>query len=82
MNDKPPGIWTLLEDNSGGFSTMRFAFLLWLIVLCFNFTYTSVSSGKMVGLDASLVTLTAALAVTKTVQRFGEKADDTTPPTV
>ncbi len=73
-----PGWWTLLEDNSGGFSTMRLVFLLWMVVLCFNWTFASIKSGKMEPLDGSLVTLTAALAVTKTAQRIGEKPENET----
>lgn len=57
---------------------MRLVFLLWMVVLCFNWTFSSMKLGKMEPIDGSLVTLTAALAVTKTAQRIGEKSENET----
>jgi hypothetical protein len=73
--EKAPGFWTVLSDNAGGFSSMRLAFLLWILVVVFNWTYLSLKNGKMEALDGSLVTMTAALGVAKAAQRIGEKTE-------
>ena len=80
MNEKAPGFWTVLSDNAGGFSSMRVAFLLWMLVVCFNWTYLSIKANKLEPLDGSIVTMTAALGIAKAAQRIGEKADPETPP--
>ena len=74
--------WSLLEDNSGGLSAMRVAFLTVVLVTMFNWTFTCINKKELVPMDTNMVTLVIGLGGVKAVQRFGEKpADSTTPPT-
>jgi tryptophan-rich sensory protein len=65
-------IKSFFEDNADGYSMMRLVFFLWILVLGFNITYTTICSKELKPLDASYVTLTLGLAVSKAAQRLGE----------
>ena len=67
---------SMLEDNSGGTSTMRVCLLMWMLVLCFNITYGTIKE-KPFPITGELVALTACVLGAKAVQRFGEKTEIT-----
>lgn len=67
---------SMLEDNSGGVSTMRVCLLLWIIVLSFNITYGTLTE-KPFPVTGELVALTACIFGAKAIQRFGEKTEIT-----
>lgn len=71
---------SFFEDNAEGYSMMRLIFFLWMLVLCFNVTYTTIQSKELKSIDASYVTLTLGLAVAKAAQRAVE--NNPTPPIV
>jgi hypothetical protein len=64
---------SFLEDNSGGFSSTRLAFLLWVVGVLVIWLYTSVQSCALVKIDDSVIVILGILMGGKTVQRFGEK---------
>ena len=72
-------IKTFFEDNGGGASMMRLCCLLWILMLCFNLTYTNLKAKEMKPIDSSYVTLTLGMMAVKAAQRVGEKAE--VPPT-
>jgi len=63
---------SFFEDNAEGYSMMRLVFFLWMLVLCFNVTLTTINAKELKPIDASYVTLTLGLAVAKAAQRMGE----------
>lgn len=71
----PPKIWSFLEDNNGGFSAMRLAFLSLIFTVAFCWCYIAYTTKTMPTLPESMVTLVLGVAGTKMVQRFGEKTD-------
>lgn len=76
---KPPKWWTLFEDVSGGYSSIRVILLFWMLVLISMWIFGCVNKKEMVAIPDSVVTLTLGLAAVKGLQRFGEK--DNEPPT-
>ena len=73
-----PKWWTILEDNAGGFSSIRVLLSLLILVLCFCWVFGCISKKELVDIPTNVVTLTLGLATIKGVQRFGEK--DQEPP--
>lgn len=69
------------EDNTGGSSTMRAMFWLWMIVMCFNVTYVNLKDHKLEMIDGGYVSITAMLAAAKVGQRIWGEPNDTTTPT-
>jgi len=67
--------WTFLEDNTGGFSTIRMVLSLWIVILCLLWTITCIRKKELVDIPTNVVTLTLGLATVKGVQRFGEKSE-------
>ena len=65
----------MLEDNSGGASTMRAIVLIWVITMCFNLTYGTITKQPFT-IDNNLMTMTIGIVGAKAVQRFGEKATE------
>lgn len=65
---------SFFEDNAEGYSMMRLVFFLWMLVLCFNVTFTTIHAKELKSIDASYVTLTLGLAVSKAAQRAVENA--------
>lgn len=68
-------IKSMLEDNSGGISTIRVCLLLWVTILGFNMTYGTITE-KSFPITGELVALTSCLFGAKAIQRFGEKGDE------
>ena len=69
---------SFLEDNSGGFSATRLAFLLWALGVLAVWIYSSIrNNGCSLGIDGSVTTILGILMTGKVVQRFGEQPDST-----
>ena len=66
----------ILEDNSGGLSATRLAFLLWAVGVLVAWSIVSVRSGTLQPIDGSVQAILAILMTGKVVQRFGERAED------
>jgi hypothetical protein len=66
---------SFLEDNSGGYSATRLAFLLWAVGVLAVWVYTSIKNGSIQPLDGSVTTILGILMTGKVVQRFGEKPE-------
>jgi len=64
-----------LEDNSGGLSATRLAFLLWALGVLAVWIYLSIEQGKIAEIDRTVVMVLGILMTGKTVQRFGEQPD-------
>ncbi len=62
---------TFLEDNAGGFSSTRLAFLLWTIGVLVVWISSS-WGGELAKIDSSITTILGILMSGKVVQRFGE----------
>ncbi len=62
----------LLEDNSGGFSSIRFVLLVWFTLVFVVWTYTAFHLGTVPDIPSGTLTFSATLAGSKVVQRFGE----------
>lgn len=67
-------ISTFLEDNNGGFSATRLAFLLWVVGLLVIWLLAFFKTGAMPEIPTSVLTLLGILMGGKVVQRFGENA--------
>jgi len=65
---------SLIEDNSGGDSAMRVAFLAWMAFLIASFVKASWVGSAIPDIPGGVVAVTTALAASKAFQRFGEKA--------
>ena len=65
---------SFLEDNTGGFSSTRLAFLLWTIGVLATWIYASLSSTNcgLQKIDPSVVTILGILMGGKVSQRFFE----------
>lgn len=66
-----------LEDNSGGFSATRLAFLLWVIGLLVMWMMSSAKTGTLTDIPDT-ITLLGILMGGKAVQRFGERGETAT----
>ena len=66
---------SFLEDNSGGFSATRLAFLLWAVGVLAVWIYSSIENNNLAKIDNTVVTVLGILMTGKAVQRFGEKSD-------
>lgn len=73
--EENPKITTLLEDNSGGYSTMRLCLLMWVIGMLLVFIVGTAKNGwKPVDMPDSIMIGLGVLAGAKTVQRYGENS--------
>lgn len=70
-----PKLWTFFEDNNGGFSSMRLAFLSLIFAVIFGWVYVTYQTKTIPSLPDSIITLVLGVAGTKMVQRFGEKTE-------
>lgn len=61
-----------LEDNAGGFSATRLAFLLWTICVLGAWLFISVSERKFQPITPDVVTILGILTTGKVVQRYSE----------
>lgn len=69
---------SFLEDNSGGFSATRLAFLLWALGVLAVWIYSSIRNNTCAqGIDNSVTIILGVLMTGKVVQRFGEQPDST-----
>lgn len=63
---------SLLEDNSGGVSSMRLAMLLWLLAIGVTWTVLAFRTSQLPDIPPGVLALTGMLVGGKVVQRFGE----------
>ena len=63
---------SVLQDNSGGFSAYRLAYLVWLLGSFLVWSILSFKKGEFIKIDESFVLLVVALTTGKVIQRFGE----------
>jgi len=68
-----------VQDNEGGLSSMRLAFLTWTLGLFVVWAGISIRTRTIQPLPESVIILTLGISGTKAVQRFGEKSVETTP---
>lgn len=66
---------SFLEDNSGGFSSIRLLMLLWGVGVMIVWTYLSINSNQMIPIPDSVVTILLGTGAIKAVQRFGENSN-------
>ena len=86
MDRKSPKWWTVFEDNSGGFSSIRV--LLFVVTFTFLINWTGaywtafVMDKPLPGFPTEAIALITTLGGIKMVQRYGEKPESEPPPTV
>jgi len=74
-----PNLWSMFEDNSGGFSSTRFIFVFTTIFFLSVWGLVCYESKKMETFPKEGTTLILGLGGIKMAQRYGEKGDlDTT----
>jgi hypothetical protein len=66
---------SFFEDNNGGLSATRLAFLLWAVGVLAVWIYSSIKNATLQPVDNSITTILGILMTGKVVQRFGEKPD-------
>ena len=66
-----------LQEDNGGFSSTRLAFLLWVVGSLIVWIFASFSSQPMslAKIDPSVITVLGILMTGKVVQKFGEKPE-------
>jgi len=64
---------SIIEDNSGGLSSIRILMLIWGIGVFGVWLYVSIHTGSMSSVPDSIITILLGTTAVKTVQRFGEK---------
>ena len=72
-----------VQEDNGGFSSTRLAFLVWAFAVLVVWIVASVTSQPMAlaRIDPSVTTILGILMTGKVVQKFGEKPDTTAPGT-
>lgn len=86
MKSEKPKLYSLLEDNSGGFSSARLMALLWcggvFLIWAFASIYVIVASAgtatpvtTFLSIPGEVITAMLGFTGFKVVQRFGEKDD-------
>lgn len=65
-------ILEFLQDDNGGFSATRLAFLLWVLGLLTIWLIASAKAGSLQAIPESVITLLGILMGGKVVQKFGE----------
>lgn len=66
-------ILEFLQEDSGGFSASRLAFLLWIAGVLVVWLITSIKSSSLLEIPDSISTVIGILMTGKVVQKFGEK---------
>lgn len=66
-------ILEFLQEDSGGFSASRLAFLLWIAGVLVVWLITSIKSNSLQEIPDSISTVIGILMTGKVVQKFGEK---------
>jgi hypothetical protein len=62
-----------LQEDNGGFSATRLAFLLWVVGVLVVWIIDSISSKTLERIDPSVTAILGILMTGKVVQKFGEK---------
>lgn len=62
-----------LQEDNGGFSSSRLAFLLWIAGVLIAWIIASIKGGSLQEIPDSVVTVIGILMTGKIVQKFGEK---------
>jgi hypothetical protein len=75
MTKKIPSLWSILEDNSGGFSAMRFMFIFTTVFFLFIWGLTCYMNHKIEPFPKESTTIILGLAGIKMAQRFGENGE-------
>lgn len=65
---------SLLEDNAGGYSSIRVFMLLWFLCLAPIWIYVCYKTQTIADIPTGVLGFTAMIVGGKVVQRFGEKA--------
>jgi hypothetical protein len=71
-----PNWYSILEDNNGGFSMMRACLAIVVLAVMLNWSWVNYNKKEIVPIPDNAVTLIAALAGAKVIQRFGEKSGE------
>ncbi len=66
-------ILEFLQEDSGGFSASRLAFLIWIAGVLVVWLITSIKSSSLQEIPDSISTVIGILMTGKVVQKFGEK---------
>jgi hypothetical protein len=75
MKEKMPPIWTLMTDNSGGFSSMRFILIFTTIFFLGIWGSVCYTTKKLEPFPREATTIILGLAGVKMAQRYGEKGE-------
>jgi len=75
--DKKPKWWTIFEDSSGGFSSMRVMFVMVCVLVMGVWVYVCVVSNPpaLVMIPKEIIGLILGFGGVKTFQRFAESKD-------
>lgn len=63
------------QDPTGGFSSVRLAFLVWSLGVFIVWAVASLSEKSVKPIDTSIIMMIGAVSTAKVVQRFGEKEE-------
>jgi hypothetical protein len=75
MKEEFPGWWTLIQDNSGGLSSMRVAFLTTIVTVLVAWSYVTFKNVELQALPDNITMLVIGMGGVKAVQRMGEKSE-------
>ncbi len=67
---------TIIQDNSGGLSSIRIGFLVSLGIVLATWLFVCVVRKEIVSIPEPVVTLVLGVSAAKCVQRFGEKSEN------
>ena len=67
-------ILEFLQEDNGGLSANRLAFLLWIVGVLVVWVITSIKSGSLQVIPESVAVIIGILMTGKVAQKFGEKA--------
>lgn len=71
MSSKPTGF---LQDDNGNLSSMRLAFLLWVVGVLVIWGVASLKAGELKMIPDSVTTIVGVLMGGKVMQKFGEQS--------
>lgn len=67
-----------LQQEDGGFSSTRLAFLIWAVGVLVIWIISSLKNSALQPIDSTVITILGILMGGKVVQKFGEKPDKST----
>ena len=73
MSAKMPKLWTMFEDNAGGFSSTRVYLGFIILISMFTWSWACYQKKDVVPFPDNMVMLIVGFGGVKAVQRFGEK---------